>query len=334
VRVQAPVRVLDAGGWTDTWFAGHGEVCNLAVSPGSEVLAVMESRRAGPVEVRLRVPDYEDEYTFSTDDPPGRHPLLEAVLRRWAPPRCALEVDVSSAVPAGSSLGTSAAVVVGLIGALQALAGTALGPEALAHAAHDIETIDLGRQSGVQDQVAAAFGGVNLVHIDPYPRFAVRALDLAPTTMAEVGRRAVTVHLGGAHDSSALHGSVIQRLAGDEREAARLVEPLRRAALRAADALLRGDLEEYGEALVDNTAAQAALHPDLVSPLARRVAAAAAEAGALGWKVNGAGGHGGSMSIIAPEEPKDLVRALEDFGGLTVLPLHLAPQGACVVDRG
>jgi D-glycero-alpha-D-manno-heptose-7-phosphate kinase len=326
--------VLDAGGWSDTWFARRGSVCHLSLSPGAEAYAVLDPGPGGPVEVRLRVPDYEDDYRFCTDEPPGRHPLLEAALRRWAPGHGSLEVDVSSAVPAGSSLGTSAAVVVALIGALQALGDAFQGPAALAHAAHDIETVDLGRQSGVQDQVAAAFGGVNLVRIDPYPHFEVSPLDVPPATLSELGRRVVTVHLGGAHDSSALHGAVIERLAGDDGEAARLMAPLRDAALRAADALVRGDLEDYGQALVANTQAQSALHPDLVSPLARRVVSVAAEAGALGWKVNGAGGHGGTMSLIAPEEPKDLLRALEEFGGLTVLPLQLAAQGARVVEQG
>lgn len=37
VVVRAPVRVLDAGGWTDTWFAGQGAVCHLAVGDGTQV---------------------------------------------------------------------------------------------------------------------------------------------------------------------------------------------------------------------------------------------------------------------------------------------------------
>ena len=32
--VEAPVRAADLGGWSDTWFAGRGRVCNVAVSPG------------------------------------------------------------------------------------------------------------------------------------------------------------------------------------------------------------------------------------------------------------------------------------------------------------
>ena len=50
--------------------------------------------------------------------------------------------------------------------------------------------------------------------------------------------------------------------------------------------------------MVENTAAQARLHPALVSQDARHVIAIAREHGAQGWKVNGAGGEGGSLTLL------------------------------------
>lgn len=330
------MRALDAGGWSDTWFAGHGAVCNLSLQPGAEVYAGMTPTGWGPPEVQLRVPDFEEQYAFCPDSPPHRHPLLEAAIRRWAPAGCSLEVTVSSAVPPGSSLGTSAAVAVALIAALQSLAGNELVPKALARAAHDVETVDLARQSGVQDQVAAAFGGANLVRIDPYPEFDVTPVALSPSTMASLTRRVVTVYLGGAHDSSALHKAVIDRLAGDKAAAERLMGPLRDAAARAAHALANGDLQAYGEAMITNTESQAALHPALVSPLARQVVEIAARSGAVGWKVNGAGGPGGTVTLLlgADAAAEDLVHALQVLQGPTVLPLRPAAEGAHIVEQG
>jgi D-glycero-alpha-D-manno-heptose-7-phosphate kinase len=332
------VRALDAGGWSDTWFARHGVVCHLCVGPGAEVFARL-TPRGGPAgraaepsgaEVELHVPDFDDRYSFSVSSPPGRHPLLEAALRRWAPVGCSLEVAVSSAVPAGSSLGTSAAVVVALITALQVLGGERAKPGALAHAAHDVETVDLARQSGVQDQIAAAFGGANLVHIAPYPQFDVCQLQLRPATRQALAERLVTVYMG-THDSSVVHNTVIDYLAG---EGARLMEPLRAAARQAADALVAGDLDAYGDAATASTEAQSALHPTLISPLARRVIAVAARHGAAGWKVNGAGGPGGTISFIGPDDPAPLVKALEALAGLRVLPLKPVVEGAHIVDQG
>jgi len=332
------VRVLDVGGWTDTWFARQGAVCHLAVGPGAEAFASMSPRGApgqsGSTDVSLHVPAFDDHYRFSLDAPPGRHPLLEATLCRWAPRGCALEATVTSEVPAGSSLGTSASVVVALVAALNELAGRSLGAEALAHAAHDVETVDLGRQSGVQDQVAAAFGGLNLVRIDPYPKFHVSAVKLADGASEALGRRVVTAYLGAFHDSSAIHEAVIKRLTTDGHDPDQLLEPLRVAAGKAAGALVAGDLAAYGEALISCTEAQAALHPSLVNPLAWQVIEVAARFGALGWKVNGAGGTGGTVSVVGPEDLAGLRYGLEAVDGVTVLDLRPETEGAHVVERG
>jgi D-glycero-alpha-D-manno-heptose-7-phosphate kinase len=327
------VRVLDAGGWTDTWFAGGGTVCHLAVDEGSEV-SVRRSQSTGSAPtgtVDLRVPAFGDRYRFGLDEPPGRHPLLEAALRRWACPKWRIEVTVASSVPPGSSLGTSASVAVAMIAALQALAGERLDPATLARAAHELETLDLGLQSGVQDQIAAAYGGGNLVTIDAYPEAEVQTLELAPATWAALARRVLTVYLGSPHRSSAVHEAVIARLTGTDRET--LLAPLRAAAREAANALVCGSLDAYGEAMITNTAAQAALHPALVNPLAQEVIAVAERHGAVGWKVNGAGGEGGTVTIVGPEDPATLVDALGATAGLAVLPLRPAREGARIVDQ-
>ena len=111
--------------------------------------------------------------------------MLEAALTPLAPPDCELEVTLTSPVPPGSGLGTSASVLVALIAALQALGGCVPDAQQLAQAAHEVETVDLARQSGVQDQIAAAFGGANFVSIVPYPRFDVRSLTIPAQTWAD-----------------------------------------------------------------------------------------------------------------------------------------------------
>lgn len=333
VRVRAPVRVLDAGGWTDTWFAGGGTVCHLAVDGGAEVSLHRRgrSRRGAPGMVRLVLPDFDDEYRYDPGEPPGRHPLPEAALRRFAPRDCDVEVELSSAVPPGSSLGTSASVLVGLIAALHALEGDVPQPASLARAAHEIETVDLGLQSGVQDQVAAAYGGCNLVTIERYPQAQVRSIDVSPATWEALSRRTVTVYLGTAHASSAVHDTVIARLAGAEREM--LLAPLRSAAVTAASALAEGDIDAFAAAMTANTEAQARLHPAIVSSLARAVIDVGAAAGAAGWKVNGAGGEGGTVTIVGPPDTARLIADLSALGDVSLLELRPVRHGARVVDQ-
>ena len=115
IEASAPVRICDNGGWTDTWFGGPGRVLNIAVTPGVEVSI---HATAGPEPVMLVAESFGDRYPVV----PGasraaRHPLLEAAIDAFAPPRgLAVEISVRSGVPAGCSTGTSAAVAVALLG--------------------------------------------------------------------------------------------------------------------------------------------------------------------------------------------------------------------------
>ena len=329
------MRVLDAGGWTDTWFAGHGIVCNLAVEPGIEVFVQQRGRTISFDErtVELYLPSFGERYRFGLNEAlPGRHRLLESTLRRWTPLHCALEVTVTSSVPPGSGMGTSASVVVALILALQGLSDLRPDSATLASAAHDIETIDLGGQSGVQDQIAAANGGATLIEISPYPEAQVRSLAIAPSTWEALSRQIVTVYLGTSHHSSAVHEAVISRLASGDVEM--LLEPLRSAALRAAHALEAGNIGDYGAAMISNTEAQASLQQGLVSNRAMQVIELAQRCRAIGWKVNGAGGEGGTVTIIASEDAAELVDAVRTLDRLTLLPVGPTPKGARIVGQG
>ena len=78
---------------------------------------------------------------------------------------------------------------------------------------------------------------------------------------------------------------------------------LRAAAERARDAVVAGDLDAFGQAMCDNTTAQAQLQRDLIPPDAWRAIAIAEAHNAAGWKVNGAGGDGGSLTLLASNQP-------------------------------
>jgi D-glycero-alpha-D-manno-heptose-7-phosphate kinase len=93
-----------------------------------------------------------------------------------------------------------------------------------------------------------------------------------------------------------------------------VLEELRGCASRSRDALLAGDFPALGAAMTANTEAQGRLHEALVGTEAARVITIAREHGALGWKVNGAGGEGGSMTLLCDEHSprkRGLVRAIE-----------------------
>ncbi len=320
IEASVPVRICDNGGWTDTWFGGPGRVLNIAVTPG---VAVAIGATGGPDPVVLHVETFGDRYPVV----PGasrvaRHPLLEAAIDAFPPPAdTAVEVRVRSAVPAGCGAGTSAAVAVALLGGLVDLRAEQLSPRAVAYAAHRLEVDVLGLQSGIQDQLSAAFGGINYLEIEPYPEATVQTLP----AWEELSSRLTLVFVGRAHDSSSIHRQVIERRRGSQ-----AFSRLRDAAVAARDAVLAQDLRAFGEAMIANTDAQRSLHPELVGVDAARVIEIAAAHPAVGWKVNGAGGNGGSVTILnanreAKEELERRVAALD--ARFRVLPIRISTVG-------
>jgi D-glycero-alpha-D-manno-heptose-7-phosphate kinase len=280
---------------------------------------------SGPEGVVLDVLDFGERYLMVPGaSRPARHPLLEAAVDSLPPPPgLHVELSVRCAVPAGSGTGTSAAVAVALLGALSALGSRQVSRHDIAAAAHHLEVDVLGGESGVQDQLCSAFGGINFIQIEHYPAASVQPLPI----WDELGPLLSLVFVGQGHDSTAVHRQVIED-AG--RAGPSAFDPLRHAAEAARDAVLARDLDALGQSMIANTVAQSALHPELVGVDARIVIEAAAARGAAGWKVNGAGGDGGSVTLLSRTE--DEKRALERrLLGLDpayrVLPVRISATG-------
>jgi D-glycero-alpha-D-manno-heptose-7-phosphate kinase len=332
INAAAPIRICDNGGWTDTWVARHGKVFNIAVRPLVTVRIDVFPFHSRDAPVVLDVQNRGMRYAPDLDASSwGPHPLLEAAFREIRPPGDAdIEVTIRSRAPAGASTGTSASVVVALLGALDRLTGGHRTNQEIASAAHAVETVHLGQQSGIQDQLCAAFGGVNFIEMTAYPQAVVSPLPLPESIRRALDRRLALVYLGRPHSSSAVHEKVVRNLERLGPDCAQL-EALRAAAERARDALLAGDLSALGRAMRDNTMAQAELHPELVHDDAWRVIEIAGAHKAAGWKVNGAGGDGGSIALLASDEPgakRALVRAIvNDNPGLVPIPIVISRDG-------
>jgi D-glycero-alpha-D-manno-heptose-7-phosphate kinase len=289
IEVSVPVRICDIGGWTDTWFGGPGRVLNIGVGPGIGVsLRPGANRRAQP-------------------------PLVAAALDLLPPP-ADLDVVITSAVPPGSGTGTSAAVAVAVLAGLSAARAETRSPREIAYLAHHLEVGVLGNESGIQDQLGAAYGGINFLEIDAYPDATVQPLLPWP----ELGARLSLVYLGRPHDSSGIHREVIEQIAHRPSSA---FDRLRDAACAGRDAVVAHDLEAFGRAMMANTDAQRSLHSSLVGVDATSVIEDAGRHHAVGWKVNGAGGDGGSVTLLhASPEAK---ATFEHDTGYDVLPIQI-----------
>ena len=153
------------------------------------------------------------------------------------------------------------------------------------------------------------------------------------TWFAEYGKIfniGVYPYMGKSHNSSDIHQRVIKELENAGPECPKIAD-LRRTAEQSRDAVYAGDFELLGRAMIENTEAQGRLHAALVSPAARSAIAIAKSHGASGWKVNGAGGEGGSITLLTgphSQAKRALIREIEQTDpNFKNVPIYLSRYG-------
>ncbi len=338
INSVAPIRICDNGGWTDTWFAEYGKIFNIGVYPYVEVQIEVYPYSVDDPHIVLYAENYGERYAVQPESPGwDRHPLLEAAIDRMGVPDAyAIQATIYSEAPGGCSTGTSAAVTVALIGALDCLTPGRLSPHEVAYTAHAVEVEMLKQQSGIQDQLCSAYGGINYIEMQKYPYASVSQIQISNAIWWELERRLALIYLGKTHVSSQVHEKVIAELEDEGPDTQRL-QDLRLTAAKSRDAVYAGDFTALGSAMQDNTAAQSRLHPDLVSQDARKVIEIAKSYGALGWKVNGAGGEGGSVTLLCPALSyikREMIREIEASNPLYQnIPIYLSRYGLRIWER-
>ena len=277
--------------------------------------------------MRLRSDDYALEVEAADLDLlvyDGRLDLIKAALRRLG---VAQGVDISSRsdAPPGSGLGTSAAMAIAILGALDDLQGGSLGPPELAALAHLLEVEELGIAGGKQDQLAAALGGINSIEFGAGTPIS-SPLQLRAGVLHELEKRLVLCYSG----ISRLSGDIIQRvqqayLAGEPATCTAL-RTMRGLAQATRSALETGDLEQLGPILLENWRCQLALHRSVTNAEVDALFAHAAAHGALGGKACGAGGGGCLLFFAADGAERGLCDALVATGA-RIIPFTVDHAG-------
>lgn len=196
INSVAPIRVCDNGGWTDTWFAGHGRIFNIGVYPYAEVQIKVYPDHDHEERIIINAENYGERYGCQPRENWIISSLEAAIAYMRVPDDLSFEVTIGAEAPGGASTGTSAAVTVALIGALDSLTPGRMTPHEVALAAQRIETEMLHQQCGIQDQLCAAYGGINYIEMYQYPHASVSPIVVPNSTWWELERR-LAVDLSG-----------------------------------------------------------------------------------------------------------------------------------------
>ncbi len=319
---RAPVRICDLGGWTDTWFYNKGAVFNFAVDLYSYIR--IEENNQDKINIVSENLDLSTEIiNFRKIEYDGTLDLLKAAVKRMEI-KSGLNIFVRADAPPGCGTGTSASIAVALVAALAHYSNKNLTSHEIAEYAHKLETEELNLESGVQDQFAAAYGGVNYMEID-YPNVIISNINVNEKRICELESQFILVYLS-SRSSSEMHKAVIQNYKKGQKNTIQAFETMKNCAHAMNIAINSSDIEAIGEIMNQNWEAQKNLHPLMLNPIIEKTERIAKENGAIGFKCNGAGG-GGSVTILAGIGKEYLLKKKLIENGLIILPAKLNFKG-------
>ncbi len=322
VLARAPTRICDIGGWTDTWFYPKGAVFNICVDLYSYVRLVENQSTtlkiyAENLEQWAEIPNLKKiEYNGVLD-------LLKAAIKRMNIEN-GLDIYVRADAPSGSGTGTSASVAVALISALANYKQLNMDHDKIAILAHKLETEELGLESGVQDQYAAVNGGINFMEID-YPKVKLSRIEISKKKIRELEKQLILVYFG-SRSSDEMHKAVIKNFKKGDKNTLESFEIIKGCAYEMKNAIKAFNIDEIGDIINRNWDAQKKLHSLMVNPFIKNAEKIAINNGAVGFKINGAGG-GGSASIIAGFEKENLLKRQLLKAGFQLLSAKLDFMG-------
>jgi len=319
IITQTPLRIGLLGGGTDLpgfYRENGGRVLNCALDKYIYVI------------VKQRFDD--DIYVnYSKKEIVSRVEELEHELVREAMQMTGVtqgvEITTLADIPsAGSGLGSSSAVTVGLLHALFAYQGRQVSAAELAERACAIEIDRCGKPIGKQDQYIAAFGGIRDIRFGPGDEVVAEEVDLGAADRRALQRQIMLFYTGITRSADTILAEQNARLDATRPQ----LGQLRDLAGFAAQRLRDGDVDAIGPALRESWEAKRKLAPGVSNGHIDAAVSRALEAGASGAKLTGAGG-GGFLLVICPVEHQRAVR--QSLADMRELPVKLDRLGSRVV---
>jgi D-glycero-alpha-D-manno-heptose-7-phosphate kinase len=273
--------------------------------------------------------DYSTELSYAkiervTDVDQINHPAVRNAMKMLDMHEIRLTYEAD--LPARSGLGTSSSFAVGMLNAFYALKGKYADKKRLADEAIYLERVLCQEAGGWQDQIAAAFGGMNRIEFNKDGTYDVKPIIIHPDRKKQLNDNLLMFFTGFTRFSSDLQKA---NQAGYDEKIAQLKEMY--SLVGEAEKVLtdkHSDLDEFGR-LLDHTwrlkrQTGGAITTNSIDALYEKGKAA----GALGGKLLGAGGGGFLIFYVQPEKKAALKDAMKD---LLYVPFSFEDGGTRVI---
>jgi D-glycero-alpha-D-manno-heptose-7-phosphate kinase len=319
IIVQTPLRVSFFGGGTDfpTFYEEEGG-CVLSSAIDKYIFVMIKER----FDSKLRIGYTRTEMVDCVDE--IQHELIREALR-LAGIRQGVEITTVGDIPdAGSGLGSSSTVTVGVLHAVHAYLNRLVPAETLAQEACRIELEILGKPIGVQDQYIAAYGGLRFMEFRPNGEIDCHQVDLDPLLRQRLNESLLLFYTGVTRRADSILGEQKKNI--DGRRA--VLRELKEMAGLAHQELEKGNLDILGVLLHESWQLKKQLASQISNDSLDALYDTARQAGAIGGKITGAGG-GGFLFLYCPYEKREAVRSA--LSALRELPFKLEQDGSKVI---
>jgi D-glycero-alpha-D-manno-heptose-7-phosphate kinase len=301
---RTPFRISLFGGGTDypAWIAEHGgAVLGMAINK----YCLITVRSLPPFfDYRHRITYSRIEIVKTIDE--IQHPAVRACFQEMGVVD-GIEVQHGADLPARSGLGSSSSFTVGLLHALYALRGIRRCKRELALDAIHIEQQVIGESVGCQDQVWAAYGGINRIDFYPDGSFVVTPLPLPEARREELRASLLLVFTGLSRTAAVIATDKIRNLPnhGPQLKRLRLLVDDAQKILMSKEPIVR-----LGELLHESWMLKRQLASAVTNDRIDEIYATARNAGATGGKLLGAGGGGFIALLVEPSRRADVLHSL------------------------
>ncbi len=321
---RTPFRVSFFGGGTDyhTWYEKYGgEVLSTTINHYCYITA----RHLPPFfPEKSRVVWSKIEQVMSNAD--IEHPSVRAVLDFYKIEN-GVEIHHTGDLPARSGLGSSSSFTVGMLNALAVLEGGCVDRDLRAQQAINIERYALKENVGIQDQIAASYGGFNHIAIDKFGEFDVRPVKLPFERLLELESHLLLFFTGISRTASDVASEQMKNTVSGSKDAQlhRMQEMVSEAM-----GILKYDVDicEFGRLLHESWMLKRGLASNISPQFVDDIYAKARRAGAIGGKLLGAGG-GGFMLFFAKPDDHDKIRSV--LKDLLWVPFKFENEGSKII---
>ena len=320
IIAQTPFRMSFFGGGTDYegFFKEH---------EGTVISTTFDKYCYTTIRHLPRFFDYSNEIVYgvmertkSVDE--IKHPAVRNIMKYLDMHE--LRVVYEADLPARSGLGTSSSFAVGLLNACYALKGKYADKRKLADDAIYIERVLCNEAGGIQDQIAASFGGFNRIDFRA-DGYTVSPVVFSTDRQKELNNRLMLFFTGFSRFSSDIAQSQIKATrdkTAELLEMKALVDDVQRLLVSGSD------LNEFGRLLDYTWKLKRSITSDISNNDIDILYNKAIEAGALGGKLLGAGGGGFLLFYVEPEYQQNVRKVLED---LIYVPFEFENEGTRIM---